>query len=94
MFQNFPDEVKKYFSINIMHLDDTTEDKRIEVKFYDFQLYFYQSFVHDLIFFLFTSVCPIDLATNFKLFISYYHMQLVKTLKSVNCPLDDYTFEK
>lgn len=66
----------------------------VKIKIYDFQLYFYQSFVHDLIFFLFTSVRPEDLRNNFNTFINYYHSEFVNTLKLTNCPLDDFTFEK
>lgn len=66
----------------------------IKVKIYDFQLYFYQTFVCDLILFLFTSVCCTDLSKNFKTFIHVYHSEFTKTLELVNCPLDDYTFEK
>lgn len=73
---------------------DNIADESIKIKIYDFQMYFYQSFVHDLIFFLFTSVRPDDLAADFKLFIHCYQAEFVGTLKSVNCPLDDYTFEK
>lgn len=57
-------------------------------------MYCYQSFVHDLIFFLFTSVRPNDLDQHFKLFIDRYYEEFTTTLKSVNCPMDDYTYEK
>lgn len=73
---------------------DNNADEPIKIKIYDFQLYFYQSFVHDLIFFLCTSVRRNDLVNDFLLFIHCYHAEFVKTLKLVNCSLDDYTFEK
>lgn len=66
----------------------------IQAKIYDFTLYSYQSFAHDLIFFLFMSVCPIDLAKHFQLFIRCYHAEFTKMLELANCSLDDYTFEK
>lgn len=66
----------------------------MKIKMYDFQLYFYQSFVHDLIFFLFTSVRPNDLKENFHSFINYYHIVFTRTLKLVGMPMKDYTFEK
>lgn len=83
-----------YYLKHLFPRIDNTADEPIKIKIYDFQLYFYQSFVHDLIFFLLTSVRPDDLAKDFKLFIQCYHAEFVKTLKLVNCPLDDYTFEK
>lgn len=52
-----------------------------------FSTLFIQSFVHDLIFFLFTSVCPIYLVGNFKLFINHYYIEFTKILKLVDCPL-------
>lgn len=66
----------------------------MKIKIIDFQLCMYKSFVHDLIFFLFTSVRPTDLKENFTSFINYYYTAFIKTLAYVNCPLDDYTFEK
>lgn len=80
-------------NIHIFYSDDTT-DKLVNTKFYDFQLYFYDSFAHDLIFFLLTSVHSNDLRKDFKLFIEHYHVEFIKTLQFVSCPLDDYTFEK
>lgn len=65
-----------------------------KVKIYDFQSFYYESFVHDLIFFLFTSVRNNDLKANFKSFIDHYLVEFVKTMNFVKCPLDDYTSEK
>lgn len=57
-------------------------------------MYSYQSFALDLILFLFSSVRPNDLMTNFHSFIKEYHKEFVKTLKIVNCSVEDYTFDK
>lgn len=80
-------------SFDFIFLDDHV-DKPIKVKIYDFQLYFYQTFVCDLIFFLFTSVRCDDLKKNFKLFIYHYHSAFINTMKLANCSRDDYTYEK
>lgn len=64
------------------------------MKVYDFNLYSYQSFAANLILFLFTSVRQDVLTTNFTLLIDTHHSEFIKTLKLVNCPLDDYTYEK
>lgn len=85
--------LKHYYLHRVFFLTNNM-DGPIKIKIYNSQLYFYQSFMHDLIFFLFTSVCSNDLAKDFKLFIRCYHAEFVKTLKLVNCPLDDYTYEK
>lgn len=66
----------------------------MKTKIYDFQVYYYETFVFDLIFFLGTSVSLNELAQNFKSFIMFYHAEFIKTLKLMNCPLEDYTFEK
>ncbi|XP_055307116.1 uncharacterized protein LOC129571348 [Sitodiplosis mosellana] len=66
----------------------------IKVKIYDFQLCYYQSFVCDLTIFLFMSVCCDILKEQFKSFINFYHSEFLMTLQLVNCPLEDYTYEK
>lgn len=76
----------------LFHLDN--DDESIQVKIYDFQLYFYESFVHDLLHFLFTSVIGINLRKNFKRFIFHYHFEFFKMMKLVKCPYEDYSFEK
>lgn len=68
--------------------------KTAKIRIYDFQLYFYQSFVRDLIFFLVTSVRLDDLVRNFRIFINHYHEHFVKVLKRANCSLNDYTIDK
>ncbi|XP_055321212.1 uncharacterized protein LOC129577737 [Sitodiplosis mosellana] len=65
-----------------------------QIKIYDFQLYVYESFVHDLIFFLFMSVGPKDLVINFKLFIDFYLLEFIRTMGLVKCSSENYTFEK
>lgn len=81
------------FLILLIYINDVA-DEPIRVKIYDFQLFFYESFVYDLIFFLFTSVRCDDLTKNFQRFINYYLAEFVKTMNLVNCPLDDYSYEK
>lgn len=64
------------------------------MKIYDFQLYFYGSFAHDLVFFLLSSVKNNDLKMNIVLFIDYYMFEFKKTMEYLKMPLDDYTDEK
>lgn len=64
------------------------------MKIIDFAKCRYESFANDLIFFLLTNAPVDDLRTNFKSFIEYYHMEFTKTLKHVDVPLDDYTYDK
>lgn len=54
----------------------------------------YESFAHDLIYFLLKCASCDDLRINFKSFIEYYHTQFTKTLKHVDIPLDDYAYDK
>lgn len=74
-------------------IDENTEQP-IEVKILDFQSYDYESFAFDLIFFLLINARVEDLTTQFKTFIQYYHLEFQKTMQFINCPLDDYTYEK
>lgn len=68
---------------------------RIEtVKFFDYQLMAYDSFANDLVFFLFSSVDYIDRRMHIEHFFKYYHEHLHKILALLQCPLDDYTYEK
>lgn len=72
---------------------DTTG--RIEtVKFFDYQLMAHDSFANDLVFFLFSSVNHVDRRMHMEHFFKYYHEHLYKTLALLECPLDDYTYEK
>lgn len=80
--------------ICFVHYIDEASNNSIKVKMYDFQVYCYETFALDLIFFLFTSVRSIDLVNNFKSFINHYHEEFIQSLKLVNCPLEDYVFEK
>lgn len=81
-------------TLSLLIYKNDVADEPIRVKIYDFQLYFYESFVCDLIFFLFTSVRCDDLTKNFQRFINHYLAEFVKTMNLVNCPLDDYSDEK
>lgn len=65
-----------------------------KVKFCDYQLVSYGSFVHDLIFFLYTSVNSLDRKLYIEHFFEHYHSHFYNTLRLFHCPLDDYTYEK
>lgn len=64
------------------------------VKFLDYQLMAYDSFANDLVFFLFSSVNDTVRKTHIEHFFKHYHEHLYKTLKLLQCPLGDYTYEK
>lgn len=78
----------------IQILDKSRDNSEIQVKILDFQIYRYDSFANDLIYFLLICARADDLRTNFRSFIEYYHSEFTKTLKYVNFPIDDYTFDK
>lgn len=80
-------------SYNCFFTDANSTDPT-KIKIYDFQLYYYESFVHDLIFFLFSSVRNDEMKIHFHTFISHYHLEFMKMMKFVECPLDDYSYEK
>ncbi|XP_031638919.1 uncharacterized protein LOC116351033 [Contarinia nasturtii] len=82
------------WSKNILIKKDGTNKNYTQVKIVDFQLYRYDTFVHDLVQFLLINARINDLKTNFKSFIEYYHLEFVKTMRYTNCPLNDYTYEK
>lgn len=65
-----------------------------KVKFFDFQLTTYDSFVNDLIFFLYTSVNEIVRKQNMEHFVQHYYKHFYQTLEILDCPLDHYTYEK
>lgn len=65
-----------------------------KVKFFDFQLTEYDTFVSDLIFFLFTSVNDNIRKQHIEQFFQHYHKHLYRTLELLGCPLDDYSYEK
>lgn len=61
-------------------LDNIGVDSIVQVKFLDFQVYGYESFANDLIYFLLMCSRFEDLRTNFKSFIDYYHSEFTKIL--------------
>lgn len=81
-------------NIMIKSSGDVAANKSIHVKILDFQKYGYESFAFNLIHFLALNARANDLKFDFELFIKHYHFEFVKTLRFVDCPLDDYTYEK
>lgn len=74
--------------------DNAGVNDAIQAKLLDFQLYHYESFANDLIYFLLACADLNDLRMNFIPLIEYYHAEFTKTLKYVDFPLDDYTYDK
>jgi len=64
------------------------------VKFIDFQLTICDSFAHDLLFLLLTSVENQLIVNHFDDLIQYYYENFYNIIKHFNCHLDDYTFER
>lgn len=81
-----------FFRLLFFHSDENGAVSN--VKFYDYQLYFYQSLVFDLIFFLFTSVRTEDLNEYLVKLINSYCDYFLKTLQTIKCPMEDYTMDK
>lgn len=81
-------------NIMIKSFEDITGKKAVRVKLLDFQKYGYDSFVFNLIHFLSLNAHTHDLEVNFLSFVKHYYLEFVKTMRFVNCPLDDYTYEK
>lgn len=65
-----------------------------KVKFCDYQLMTYDSFANDLVFFVFTSIYGSNRKGNIEHFFQHYHKHFYQTLSMLNCPLNDYTYEK
>lgn len=64
------------------------------IKIVDFQTTFKGSFVHDLIFFFFSSVPMKILNEKLDDFIEFYYKHFCYCLKQTGCPLNDFTYEK
>lgn len=65
-----------------------------QIKMVDFQTTLKGSFVHDLIFFLFSSVPMKILNEKLNEFNEFYYKHFYYSLKQTGCPLTDFTFEK
>lgn len=63
------------------------------IKIVDFQTTLKGSFVHDLIFFLFSSVQIEILIEKLDDFIEFYYKHFYDCLKQTGCPLDDFSYE-
>lgn len=77
-----------------MYFPDPNSTSGIQIKLLDFQSYYTGTFALDLVFFLLFNGRIDDLRADFKSFINYYHEEFVNILRWINCPLDDYTYEK
>lgn len=63
------------------------------MKFVDFQLAQYESFVHDIIFFLFSSVDSAVLENDFESFLKIYYDAFIHNLEEVQINTDDYSYD-
>lgn len=64
------------------------------LKIIDFQLISCDSLVHDLLFFILTSIKDGCFEELMDMWLKYYHEQLVKRLDLLQCPLQAFTYEK
>lgn len=65
-----------------------------QIKIVDFQITIEESLIHDLIFFLFTSIQMDILSEKFDEFMDYYYHHFYKCLEQMGCPLNDFGREK
>lgn len=65
-----------------------------QIKIVDFQIIIEESLIHDLVFFLFTSIQMDVLKEKVDVFIDYYYQHFYKCLEQMGCPLDDFSQEK
>uniref|UniRef100_A0A0A1WUS5 Calcium and calcium/calmodulin-dependent serine/threonine-protein kinase n=1 Tax=Zeugodacus cucurbitae TaxID=28588 RepID=A0A0A1WUS5_ZEUCU len=77
---------------NIMFKYDDN-DQPTKLKFVDFQVAQYESFVHDIIFFLFSSVDSAVLEDNFDSFLRIYYDAFIDNLEEVKINTDEYSFD-
>ncbi|XP_036225481.1 uncharacterized protein [Bactrocera oleae] len=77
---------------NIMFKYDD-RDQPTKLKFVDFQIAQYESFVHDIIFFLFSSVDCTVLEDNFESFLQIYYDAFIHNLQEVQINTDDYSYD-
>lgn len=65
-----------------------------KLKIVDFQITQYESLMHDLIFFLLTSVETSLVEDHFYVLLSCYYSEFIKCLERTKCKTDEYSFEK
>lgn len=80
--------------VNNTMIKKDSNNKPIKNKIVDLQILEYDSVVHDLIFFLFTSVANDILEQHYEDLLKTYHVSFVKTLKQLNVDTDLYTWEE
>lgn len=73
---------------------DTEDEAPRTLKIIDFQLISCDSVVHDVLFFILTSIKDGCFEDLMDMWLKYYHEQLLKRLDLLNCPLQAFTYEK
>ncbi|EDW04289.1 uncharacterized protein LOC6561915 [Drosophila grimshawi] len=100
-FQSTKD-VKDGLWTSIVHMDLWINNMMVKyddaglpakLKFVDFQIAQYESVVHDLIFFLLSSVDTLVLEENYKNFLSIYYKAFIQSLQTVNVDTTKYSYE-
>lgn len=82
------------FWVNNMMLKWDEKGSPTAIKIFDFQITHFSSLVHDLLFFLFTSVEKELLEDRFEDFIEFYFKELYECLMVNECPLEDFSRER
>lgn len=85
LFQQF-NSIKK----SLLFLDENCQP--CKVKFVDFQIAQYENCVHDIIFFLFSSVEIPVLKQYFDELLQLYYQTFIECLKSVQISTEQYSF--
>uniref|UniRef100_A0A336LYH8 CSON005181 protein n=1 Tax=Culicoides sonorensis TaxID=179676 RepID=A0A336LYH8_CULSO len=73
---------------------DTEIERPISLKILDFQLVSCDSVVHDVLFFILTSMKDGCFESFMDMWLKYYHEQLINRLHLLKCPLQAFTYEK
>ncbi|XP_055919220.1 uncharacterized protein LOC129951204 isoform X2 [Eupeodes corollae] len=102
-FMGNPEECEDGLFTTIAHYDLWTNNIMIKydqfgapdkLKIVDFQITQYESLMHDLIFFLLTSVETSLVEDHFYVLLSCYYSEFIKCLERTKCKTDEYSFEK
>lgn len=80
--------------VNNTMIKKDINNKPIQNKIIDLQILEYDSAVHDLIFFLFTSVDNEILSQHYEELLKTYHNSFLKTINQFNVDTDHYTWEE
>lgn len=79
---------------NILIKYDDAQNTPVAIKIIDFQLISCDSVVHDVLFFIMTSIKDGCFETMIDMWLTFYHSKLLKHLQALNCPCEAYSYER